>query len=98
MKALKINTEDNVAVLLSDVRKGEIIELPGGDAIETIEDISRGHKVSLTEIKVGEPIIKYGNVIGSATQDIHSGSWVHTHNVRTGLSGIIEYTYEPDVS
>ena len=98
MKALKINTEDNVAVLLNDVRKGEFIELPGGDAIETNEDISRGHKVSLTEIKVGEPIIKYGNVIGSATQDIHSGSWVHTHNVSTGLSGIIEYTYEPDVS
>ncbi|MFQ9681913.1 MAG: SAF domain-containing protein [Ruthenibacterium lactatiformans] len=45
----------------------------------------------------GENIIKYGYPIGHAASDIPPGAWVHTHNVRTNLSGEVEYTYAPDV-
>lgn len=54
-----------------------------------------GHKVALRDIKKGENIIKYGFPIGHATEDIKAGEHVHTHNVKTNLSGILEYKYEP---
>lgn len=48
--------------------------------------------VALEDIAAGEQIIKYGCVIGIAKSDIAPGQWVHTHNVRTGLSEDGEYT------
>ncbi len=58
-------------------------------------DLSTGHKVALVDIATGSPIIKYGYPIGYATADIRAGEKVHTHNLRTGLSDIETYTYEP---
>ena len=58
-------------------------------------DLSTGHKIALIDILSGSPIIKYGYPIGIATADIRAGEKVHTHNLRTGLSDIEAYTYEP---
>ena len=58
-------------------------------------NLEDGHKYALRDIKCGENIIKYGNPIGHATCDIKAGEHVHTHNVKTNLSGNLEYTYEP---
>ena len=58
-------------------------------------NLEDGHKYALRDIKTGENIIKYGNPIGHATCDIKKGEHVHTHNVKTNLSGNLEYTYEP---
>ena len=58
-------------------------------------NLEDGHKYALHDIKAGENIIKYGNPIGHATCDIKKGEHVHTHNVKTNLSGNLEYTYEP---
>lgn len=52
-----------------------------------------GHKYALSDIKKGENVIKYGSAIGHATCDIKSGEHVHTHNLKTNLSGELEYTY-----
>ena len=58
-------------------------------------NLEDGHKYALRDIKCGENIIKYGNPIGHATADIKAGEHVHTHNVKTNLSGNLEYSYEP---
>ena len=58
-------------------------------------NLEDGHKYALRDIKCGEDIIKYGNPIGHAICDIKKGEHVHTHNVKTNLSGNLEYTYEP---
>ena len=58
-------------------------------------NLEDGHKYALRDIKLGENIIKYGNPIGHAICDIKKGEHVHTHNVKTNLSGNLEYTYEP---
>ncbi len=58
-------------------------------------NLEDGHKYALRDIKSGENIIKYGNPIGHATEDIKAGEHVHSHNVKTNLSGNLEYTYEP---
>lgn len=58
-------------------------------------NLENGHKYALCDIKSGENIIKYGNPIGHATEDIKKGDHVHSHNVKTNLSGNLEYVYEP---
>ena len=58
-------------------------------------NIADGHKYALRAIKAGEDVIKYGQPIGHATEDIQAGEHVHTHNLATNLSGKLAYTYEP---
>lgn len=58
-------------------------------------DIASGHKYARIDIAKGQDIIKYGQVIGVATQDIKKGEHVHTHNIKTKLSGRLEYEYNP---
>ena len=61
------------------------------------EDVARGHKIALTDIAAGQPVIKYGCVIARARTDIPAGSWVHTHNAETELSENTEYHYDHKV-
>ena len=69
-----------------------------GVLLEPYQTLSMGQKLALAPIKKGETVIKYGYPIGIATADIQEGEWVHSHNMKTGLSGIEEYTYEPDIT
>lgn len=87
-KTIIINPLDNVAVALCDLKKGETHE-----GLTLAEDITKGHKFTLREVKKGENIIKYGSPIACAKQDIPAGFHVHTHNVQTNLSENLEYTY-----
>ena len=59
------------------------------------ETIPAGHKFALKDIKKGEYVIKYGEIIGRATADIKTGEWVHTHNVKSHLDEKVEYVYNP---
>ena len=56
-------------------------------------DIPAGHKYALCDIKKGETVIKYGQIIGRATTDIKKGDWVHTHNVKSHLDETPVYSY-----
>lgn len=87
-KTIIINPADNVAVALTDLKKGEVYE-----GVTLKEDIVKGHKFALKDIAQGEQVIKYGNPIARATADITEGAHVHTHNVKTNLSENLEYTY-----
>ena len=58
-------------------------------------NLENGHKYAIRPIKKGENVIKYGNPIGHATEDIAVGDHVHTHNVATNLSDNLTYTYDP---
>ncbi len=59
------------------------------------DQIPAGHKIALKDIAKGEKVIKYGNPIGIAAADIKAGEWVHSHNLKTALSGEKDYTYQP---
>jgi len=54
--------------------------------LKLTQDVTPGHKFALLDIKKGEQIIKYGEVIGAATVDIGKGAHVHVHNT-TSLHG-----------
>ncbi|RCW42007.1 MULTISPECIES: UxaA family hydrolase [unclassified Halanaerobium] len=77
---LKISKKDNVAVLLSDATEGDYY-IYNDKKYELNEDIKFGHKVALNDIKKDEKIIKYGEVIAYAKEDIPAGSWIHNHNI-----------------
>ena len=64
--------------------------------LEESGDIPFGHKVALSPIAEGDPVIKYGYPIGRASGAIAEGEWVHDHNVRTALAGPMDYAYKPD--
>ncbi|WP_271812669.1 UxaA family hydrolase [Clostridium beijerinckii] len=89
---IKINEKDNVVVALRDLSKSEIIEVEN-KKIEIKEDIKRGHKVAISDFKVDDYVIKYGYPIGHAIKDISLGEWIHTHNIKTNLDGIMEYNF-----
>jgi altronate dehydratase len=76
-----INPDDNVAVALADIKKGEAIHLPDDSEFAAQNDIPFSHKIALREISCGEEIIKYGEVIGKAGEEIKKGELVHTHNL-----------------
>ena len=88
VKALRIDEGDNVATLLAEASKGERVEVISDEGVaiihvEALESIPFGHKIALTDIPVGERIIKYGEAIGVASRPIKRGEWVHTHNVES---------------
>lgn len=94
MKVLVINPSDSVAVAIERIKEGEALEV-GASSIIALEDVERGHKIAIKDIKKGENVIKYGFPIGHATKDIRAGEWVHTHNLKTNLGEILEYEYHP---
>ena len=94
---LRISPKDNVAVALAPLPSGTAVELDGLSLILK-EEIPQGHKFALSDIPSGTQIIKYGYPIGIAKEDITCGSWVHTHNIRTGLGDLLSYTYNRQVS
>lgn len=95
-KYLKINEKDNVVVCLEALKAGDEIALSDGSVIKAREDIPSGHKMSVKEIRHDQEVIKYGFPIGRVTENTEPGSWIHTHNTKTKLDGILQYEYRPD--
>ena len=78
--ALVISERDNVATALEAIDAGSEIRAGGATVVAT-EAIPRGHKLAVRPIRAGEPVVKYGSPIGTASSDIAAGAHVHTHNV-----------------
>ena len=68
---------------------------PKDNVAVALEDstVPAGHKIALTDISPGQHVIKYGSPIGSATKQIRKGEHVHSHNLKTNLGEIEDYTY-----
>jgi altronate hydrolase len=78
--AIQLRPEDNVAIAARNLPPGGELE-SDGTRFTLIGRIGLGHKLALRNIKKGEPIYKYGQIIGFASEDIPLGSHVHVHNV-----------------
>ncbi len=91
---IKIHPNDNVIIALENILKGEVIQVDGR-GIKILSEINRGHKIAGKDISSGENIFKYGHIIGHAISNINQGELVHSHNLKTNLSDIIDYKYQP---
>ena len=94
MKYLRIHNKDNVLVAIDTIAEGEKILFQGNE-ITSANEVIKGHKIALSDIKSGEKIIKYGYIIGHAIKNILQGELVHSHNLETDLRDLVEYSYNP---
>lgn len=74
---LRLHGQDNVAVLKRPIKIGTRLD----NGLTANRDIPPGHKIAIAEIPEGEPIRKYGQIIGFAKNRIVPGDHVHAHNV-----------------
>jgi len=81
-RLLQLSPDDNVAVAARPIAAGETVSIAGRVAMID-RPIPTGHKLAVRSIAPGEPVLKYGAAIGSATGPIAPGDYVHTHNVRS---------------
>ena len=85
MKFIKINPADNVAIAVQDV------ETASGF-------VPAGHKVALRDLAEGEDVIKYGFPIGHLLTSVPEGGIIDHTNLKTNLEGLLDYTYEPELT
>ena len=75
-RALRLNEADNIIVAVDAFAPGFVYQNATAS-----ERVPRGHKMAITPIAAGEPVRKFGQIIGFASQPIAPGQWVHEHNV-----------------
>jgi altronate dehydratase small subunit len=77
--ALVMAADDTVATALADLPAGRTFEVDG-QRIELVEAVEFGHKFALVAHEAGDPVRKYGEVVGRASAAIRAGEHAHTHN------------------
>jgi altronate hydrolase len=77
---LVLDSRDNVAVALRDLKPCERIDAAGGYLVVR-NGIRQGHKIATGPIAKGQAVVKYGVTIGRASADIAAGEHVHMHNL-----------------
>ena len=77
---IRIHPADNVAIVVAEGGLPAGTALPDGPTLR--EHVPQGHKVSLVDLDDGAPILRYGQVIGTAARAVPRGSWVEELLVR----------------
>ena len=82
MKYIIIDSKDNCGTALENIPKNAIVDSIN-KTIMINDLIPLGHKFAIMNIKKGDFVIKYGEVIGVSTENISAGDWIHTHNIES---------------
>ena len=77
---IRLHPDDGVLIARSSLPAGMVV----ADGVTTVERIPAGHKVAIRAIAAGEPVRRYGQIIGFATAPIAPGQHVHTQNCGMG--------------
>jgi len=83
---LVLHSRDNVAIALTDIDARTLVRVKVGDQnIELIvkQQIPFAHKFAIENIEEGQPVYRYGEIIGRAVKPIRVGQYVHTHNLES---------------
>ena len=85
---IQVHPSDNVAIIVNEggLRAGTRF----ASGLVLAEDIPEAHKVALTDIAAGEPIIRYSSVIGYADGPLPRGSWVHEERMTEPLAPTLD--------
>ena len=90
-RMLRLTPQDNVLVAIDTVGKGAMAP----EGITALDRIGKGHKMAAVDIKSGDAVRKFGQIIGFASQDIPKGTWIHEHN--TGVHDFArDYAFAQD--
>lgn len=78
--AMLLHRDDDVAITMKDIDTGDSV-LVADRVFTATAPVGRGHKLAVRQRTPGDPVLRYGQVIGFATQSIEAGDHVHTHNL-----------------
>lgn len=73
MRLIRINDNDNVAIVTASCPKGTPLDF----GITALSDTPIGHKIALADLKQGDPVFRYGVLLGHLTQDVKKGAWIN---------------------
>ena len=79
--AIRLHPDDTVAIALQDLGSGTVLAEFG---VTLADPVSRGHKIALRDVALGEKVLRYGQIIGQATVPIARGAHIHSHNLGMG--------------
>ncbi len=74
-RTLRLNARDNLIVAIDPIDAGTTVQ-----GVAATTRVMRGHKMAVSRIAKGEPVLKFGQIIGFASEDIAPGAHIHTHN------------------
>ncbi len=90
-RTLRLSDDDNIVVATERTEPGATV----ASGITARQRIPFGHKVAIRPIAQGEAVVKFGQIIGFASQPIAAGDWVHEHNCNMGPEhGAFERDYQ----
>ena len=78
-RSIRLNAADNVVVAIDQIEVGTT-----SSGILARARVPKGHKLATAPIAAGEPVRKFGQIIGFAKSAIAPGDWVHEHNCGMG--------------
>jgi altronate dehydratase len=90
---IRLHPQDNVVIALADLPVGASLPEVG---VPLLTPVPRGHKIAVSPIAPGQNVIRYGQIIGAATQPIQPGEHIHTHNLGMGAHDT-DYAFGTDI-
>ena len=90
---IQIDANDNVVTVVDDASPGDDVQYitpAGPQRIALVESVPMGHKVAVCDISSGQAVLKYNQPIGTASQPIEKGRYVHDHNVQSTVQGVTD--------
>jgi altronate hydrolase len=80
-RAIQLDSNDNVVVALSDLKRGEFVDCGEGKYLLK-SDVPAKHKFAIGDLSVGAPVLMYGVLVGEAVKPIAAGEILTTSNIR----------------
>ena len=78
---IRLNPLDDVLIARQPIPQGLMLQ---ADALVALDAIPAGHKIATHDVEIGQPLRRYGQIIGFASQSIRAGEHVHVHNLAMG--------------
>lgn len=79
-KILRIHSSDNIIVALTNLSKGDLVELDGV-SFALVSDVKAKHKLAVRNLAIGEEVYMYGVIVGKAKNEIAMGEVITTKNI-----------------
>ncbi len=80
-RLIHLHPQDNVAIALADIAADEVDSASG---LRVLQSVKQGHKIAVAPIAAGANVLRYGQIIGQARQEIALGEHVHVQNLGMG--------------
>ena len=81
-RLILLHPDDTVLVCATPVNAGDPLQIDGA-TLPAPEPVAVGHKIARSKLRPGQTVVKYGAPIGSITDPVPVGGWIHSHNMRS---------------